>query len=79
MTNGASPLGKRICIKLAHLGCNLVIVEKSLSAIEDVMNQAKCIDVKVYAFEADVKKLEEVHRVVDFLQQKVDSIDYLVA
>lgn len=73
-------MGRSIFLKLAQLGCNLVIVEKNLSAVEeDVVHQAKCNGVKADAFEADIKRADEVQRLVEFLKQKVDNIDFLVS
>lgn len=73
-------MGRSISLKLAQLGCNLVIVEKNLSAVEeDVVHRAKCNGVKADAFEADIKTADEVQRLVEFLKQKVDSIDFLVS
>lgn len=73
-------MGRIISLKLAQLGCNLVIVERNLSAVdEDVVHRAKCNGVKADAFEADIKRVDEVRRLVEFLKLKVDNIDFLVS
>ena len=73
-------MGGSISLKVTQLGCNLVIVEKNLSAVgEDVVHRAKYNGVKADAFEADIKRADEVQRLVEFLKQKVDSIDFVVS
>jgi short-subunit dehydrogenase len=72
-------LGRSISLKLAQLGCNLVIVEKNLSAIKDVAHEAKCIGVKAEAFEANVERLDEVQRLEEFLSAQEVDVNYLVS
>lgn len=72
-------MGRSISLKLAQLGCNLVIVEKNLSAIKDVAYEAKCIGVKAVAFEANVERLDEVQRLEEFLSAQEIDVNYLVS
>ena len=79
VTGGSRGIGKDIVITLAMMGYDVILnynksEEQALNIQKELLNQGKKIEI----FKADVSKIEEVKKLIDFCIKKFNKIDVLI-
>jgi D-sorbitol dehydrogenase (acceptor) len=78
VTGGASGMGKAICLRYAHEGANVVVADYNLEGAQKVAGEIESTGSKAAAVQVDVRKQDEVQRMVDAAVQAFGGIDILV-
>jgi 3-oxoacyl-[acyl-carrier protein] reductase len=79
ITGGSRGIGKSCALKLAAEGCDLVINYRSDSkSAEETATAAIKLGVKALIFKADVSKVTEINKLVDFTMASFNKIDILI-
>ena len=79
VTGGSRGIGKAIALKLAKLGCNIIInYSSNESKANEVVSLVKDMGRDAIAIKADVSDMNECKLVVDKSIEKFNSIDILV-
>lgn len=85
VTGASRGIGREIVLELAKLGCNVVIAAKSVKAsptlpgtIYTVAEEARAHGVKALPVQCDVRKDENIRRMVSKTQKTFGRIDFLI-
>jgi 3-oxoacyl-[acyl-carrier protein] reductase len=79
ITGGSRGIGKSCALKLAAEGCNLVINYKSdQKSAEETARQAEKSGVKALTCQADMNKIDNITKLVDFTVKQFGKIDILI-
>ncbi|KOA19054.1 3-oxoacyl-[acyl-carrier-protein] reductase FabG [Clostridium homopropionicum DSM 5847] len=79
VTGASRGIGRAIALKLAELGCNLVLNYRSdINSVQEVAKEIEAIGVKAVVVQGDVSSFEEAKKIVDAAKENLGSIDILV-
>lgn len=79
ITGGSRGIGKSCALKLASEGCDLVINYKSdVKSAEETAAKAKQFGVKAVICQADMSKVADIDKLVNFAVQQFGKIDILI-
>lgn len=78
VTGGAGALGSSIAISLAAYGADVVVTGRTLSTLENTLNEIKKLGRKALAVVCDVSKQEDVDGLVKTTLDNFGKIDILV-
>ncbi|MBN2544304.1 MAG: SDR family oxidoreductase [Spirochaetes bacterium] len=79
VTGGASGIGKAISEELAKLGADIIIhYHTSKKEADELINKIKNNYNKIYKIQADLTKMEEIKKVIDFTKEKFGHLDILI-
>ncbi|HOI47242.1 MAG TPA: 3-oxoacyl-[acyl-carrier-protein] reductase [Bacilli bacterium] len=79
VTGGATGIGREISLKLASLGAIVVVnYNSSAQAASDLVNEIQANKGTANLIQANVSKLDEAQKLIDFAVEKYGKIDILV-
>jgi 3-oxoacyl-[acyl-carrier protein] reductase len=79
VTGGNGGLGQRICHALAAAGCNIAVVyAQSANAAGVVADDVRQHGVEAQAFQCDLTRPEQIHRLVDAVVKRFGKLDILI-
>lgn len=80
VTGAGSGIGKQLSLKLARLGCNLLLTDVNQLNLNEVSQQCDAMStgVTVRSFSCDVSKLEKVQALREFTQEQFSGLDLLI-
>jgi len=79
VTGASRGIGRAIALKLAELGCNLVLNYRSdINSVQEVAKEIEAMGVKAIVVQGDVSSFEEAKKIVDAAKESLGSIDILV-
>lgn len=79
VTGATRGIGREIALTLAKNGANVAINYRALNKeVENLIEEIKALDVKVFAFKCDVRNVEEVENFIKGTKDEFGSIDILV-
>jgi 3-oxoacyl-[acyl-carrier protein] reductase len=79
VTGGATGIGREISLKLASLGAIVVVnYNSSAQAANDLVNEIKSIGGVANMIQANISKLDEAQKLIDFAVEQYGKIDILV-
>lgn len=78
VTGGASGMGKAICLRYAQEGANIVVADTNLEGAQKVADEIKAAGGKAVAVQVDVRKQDQVQRMVDAAVEAFGGLDILV-
>jgi NAD(P)-dependent dehydrogenase (short-subunit alcohol dehydrogenase family) len=79
VTGGGTGLGKSMCMEFARLGASIVITGRREDVLKDAATEiGKFNDGRVHAVPGDVRKMDDVLRVIESSLARFGRIDYLV-
>lgn len=79
VTGASRGIGRAIALKLAELGCNLVLNYRSdVNSVQEVVKEIEAMGVKALVVQGDVSSFEEAKKIVDAAKENLGSIDILV-
>ena len=79
VTGATRGIGREIALTLAKNGANVAINYRTLNKeVENLIEEIKALDVKVFAFKCDVRNVEEVENFIKGTKDEFGSIDILV-
>eukprot|EP01006_Ploeotia_vitrea_P051241 TRINITY_DN67539_c3_g1_i8.p1 TRINITY_DN67539_c3_g1~~TRINITY_DN67539_c3_g1_i8.p1 ORF type:complete len:300 (-),score=6.96 TRINITY_DN67539_c3_g1_i8:254-1120(-) len=80
VTGGGSGIGKAISTELAQLGCNVVIASRNMEKLQKAKTEIEEATTSglISTIECNIRKEEEVKRLMDETVEKFGKIDFLV-
>jgi NAD(P)-dependent dehydrogenase (short-subunit alcohol dehydrogenase family) len=78
VTGSANGMGKRIALKFAEEGCNLIINDLSLDASQKVADEITALGSEAIAVKADITNSAEIEKMTEAAIKKFGRIDILV-
>jgi NAD(P)-dependent dehydrogenase (short-subunit alcohol dehydrogenase family) len=78
VTGGGTGLGKAMALRFAELGANLVLASRKREHLEEAATEMRAKGAQVLVETCDVRKYEEVEKVVESACTRFGSIDALV-
>lgn len=79
VTGASRGIGRAIALKLAELGCNLVLNYRSdINSVQEVAKEIEALGVKAVVVQGDVSSFEEAKKIVDTAKESLGSVDILV-
>lgn len=78
ITGGSSGIGRATALRLASFGAHVAVAARTVSALEDVVSQAKAMGVEALAVPADVTDREQCQRVVETTAAHFGQLDVLL-
>jgi len=79
VTGASRGIGRAIALKLAEVGCNLVLNYRSdINSVQEVAKEIEAMGVKAIVVQGDVSSFEEAKKIVDAAKESLGSIDILV-
>jgi len=78
VTGGNKGIGKAICFALAKEGANIVIAARKESESRETLDKLKKMGTKAIAVHVDVRKEEDVRRLISTVIDKCGRLDILV-
>jgi acetoin reductase-like protein len=78
VTGGASGMGKAICLRYAQEGANVVVADYNLEGAQKVAGEIEAAGSKATAVQVDVRKQDQVQRMIDAAVAAFGGIDILV-
>ena len=78
VTGGGRGIGKAIALKLARLGCNVVVSDVNKQTAEETVSEIRRLGKKSLAVETDVSRTESVEAMVKASLDAFGKIDILV-
>jgi len=72
-------LGRSMALKLADLGCNIVIAEVDMAAAENTLQEVRSRGVKASSYKVDVTNLADITKLRDAVYEDFGAIDILVS
>jgi len=78
LTGGSRGLGPYIARALAREGVNIVLTARSKDTLESTAKDISSMGVKALAFQSDVTEPDSRIKLVDFVKEKLGSIDLLI-
>lgn len=78
VTGGNKGIGKAICFALAKEGANIVIAARKDSESRETLDKLKSMGAKAIAVHVDVRKEEDVRRLISTVIDKCGRLDILV-
>jgi len=78
VTGAASGIGRATALSLAEEGVNIVVADIDRPKADSVVKEAKALEVKVLAVQADITKTEDIKKMVATTVEKFGRVDILV-
>jgi 2-hydroxycyclohexanecarboxyl-CoA dehydrogenase len=78
VTGGASGIGRGICLRLAHDGANVAIVDLNLAGAEKVATEIAALGRKAVACQADVANRAQVDAAITRVHKELGPVHILV-
>ncbi|XP_045500223.1 estradiol 17-beta-dehydrogenase 11-like [Colias croceus] len=78
ITGGGGGLGSLIALRLARLGCVVVLWDINKQGLEDTVKLVKGIGGKCYGYVVDLAAREDIYRVADQVRKDVGNVSLLV-
>jgi NAD(P)-dependent dehydrogenase (short-subunit alcohol dehydrogenase family) len=78
VTGGSSGMGKYMAMEFAKLGANVVITGRNLEKLESTRAEIEVNPGQILTVAMDVRKIEDVKRMVQVTSEKFGTIDFLV-
>lgn len=78
ITGGGRGLGAQIAEGFAEAGANIVLCSRKVEACQETAERLAKLGVKTLALSCDIRKPEDVHKVVEATVKEFGSIDILV-
>jgi 3-oxoacyl-(acyl-carrier-protein) reductase len=79
VTGGSRGIGRAICFALAQEGSTIAVnYHRNAEAAAEVLSTLKKMDVAAKAYQADVSKQDEAHRMIEQIMSDFGRIDVLV-
>lgn len=78
VTGGNKGIGRAICFALAKEGANIVIAARKESETRETLDKLKSMGAKAIGIQVDVRKEEDVRRLISTVIDKCGNLDILV-
>ncbi|XP_070507952.1 17-beta-hydroxysteroid dehydrogenase 13-like [Chironomus tepperi] len=78
ITGAGNGLGKAVSLKLAHLGCNIAVVDVNKSAADETAKEVIDCGVKAKAYKVDVTKADQIIQLRDDVEKDFGDVDILI-
>jgi 3-oxoacyl-[acyl-carrier protein] reductase len=80
ITGASDGIGKATAIKLAELGCNLLLIARNIEKLNSVTDEIKSTypKCKIIPYKCDVSKSEEVATTFNNIKEKFKTLDFLI-
>ncbi|XP_041981860.1 estradiol 17-beta-dehydrogenase 11-like isoform X2 [Aricia agestis] len=78
VTGGGGGLGSLIALRLARLGCVVVLWDINKQGLEDTVKLVKGVGGRCYGFYVDLASREDIYRVTKKVQEEVGRVSLLV-
>jgi len=81
VTGASGGIGKEIAKLLVENNCNIILTGKTKDKLEKLNNELKLINqnnVKIDFFPADISKIEDIRKLISFVNNSFSSIDILI-
>ncbi|KAM3965809.1 estradiol 17-beta-dehydrogenase 11 [Aphomia sociella] len=78
VTGGGGGLGSLIALRLARLGCTIVLWDINKQGLEDAVKLVKGIGGNCYGYVVDLTKREDIYRVAKKVKEEVGRVTLLV-
>lgn len=78
VTGGGGGLGSLIALRLARLGCTIVLWDINKQGLEDTVKLVKGIGGQCYGYVVDLASREDIYRVSKIVEQEVGKVNLLI-
>jgi len=78
VTGGANGIGRAICLEFVKQGAKVVLCDIDSKAGKEVEKQIKHLGYEAFFLKCDVRKEEDVLKVINYTKKKYNQIDILV-
>jgi NAD(P)-dependent dehydrogenase (short-subunit alcohol dehydrogenase family) len=75
ITGAARGIGRRISLEMAKLGANIIAHSRSVSHVDEVIEECSALGVKIVPIAAELSNLNEVERMLSDLEHLAPQID----
>ncbi|XP_004931746.1 estradiol 17-beta-dehydrogenase 11 [Bombyx mori] len=78
VTGGGGGLGSLIALRLARLGCTIVLWDINKQGLEDTVKLVKGVGGKCYGYVVDLASREDIYRVAKKVEEQVGKVNLLI-